>query len=142
MASIDILSLPHNNRKLNTDESKELFGKLYENWGFDGNYWEPSKSKNEIIFLMDKFITKNDEQMIIECILKHYNTFFTVDENYICYETKTLDFERDETFYTNKNCTWFIFISNDSYIAFGGKVLKTIKELFFNRREQINKYEL
>jgi hypothetical protein len=133
--------LPYN-RKLNEDESKEIRGQLHSIWNFDGGYWKHSENENEIIFLMEKYITEDDEKAIIEHIIEQDKRFFTVDEMGNDYETEIIRISRCETVYTNKKFEWIIYFSHECHVAFGGNfLLGFLRNLFSDRKEKINKYE-
>jgi hypothetical protein len=133
--------LPYN-RKLNEDESKEVREKLHSIWNFDGSYWEHSEDENEIIFLMRQYITEDDEKAIIEHIIEQDKRFFTVDEWSKDYETEIIEFNGNETVYTNKKFEWIIYFSHEWHIAFGGDfLLGFLRNLFSDKKEKFNKYE-
>jgi hypothetical protein len=137
----NVSPLPYN-RKLNKSESEKIRGELDNIWNFDGGYWEHSKDKDKIIFIMEKFMTQNDKNKIIEHIKKHDKMFFTVDEMDNDYETEILEINGCETVYTNIKFDWIIYISHEMYVAFGGKLLiGFLKELFSDRMGKVNKYE-
>lgn len=138
----NVLPLPHN-RKLSISESKEIYKGLKLNWNFEGFCWDHSRSKNEILFVMEKYLTDQDKDKIIDYILKYDKIFFEIDERKEDYETELLEINGCETIYTNFKFNWIIYISHEMYIAFGGELLLNyLKELFSDRIEKINKYEL
>jgi hypothetical protein len=137
----NVSPLPYN-RKLSKIESKEIREKLFSIWKFDGGYWEHSKDKNEVIFLMDKYITESDRTKIVEYISKHNRKYYTVDEMENDYETEIIEICGCETVYTNINFEWIIYISHEMYVAFSGVFLiRFLNDLFSDRMEKINIYE-
>jgi hypothetical protein len=139
----NVLPLPYN-RKLNKIESKDIYKKLNENWNFDGFSWDHSDNKNEIMFIMEKYLTEDEKNKIIEYIFKYDKIFFTIDEMENDYETEIIKIEPYgfDTIYTNLNFSWIIYSSHEGYIVFGGKLLLDyLKKLFSDKVEKINKYE-
>ncbi|MDR0321360.1 MAG: hypothetical protein LBI28_07635 [Treponema sp.] len=137
----EVSPLPYN-RKLSQNESKEIYKQLYNSWGFSGFTWNQSESKKEIIFLMEKHITDDEKNKIIEHIFKYDKRFFTISEMEDDYETEIIKIDLSETIYTNKNFDWIIYSSHENYITFGGIILLDfLKELFSDRKEKFNVYE-
>jgi hypothetical protein len=137
----NVSPLPYN-RKLSKSESERIRSELNNIWNFDGGYWEHSKDKDEIIFIMEKYMIENDKSKIIEHIKKCDKRFFTVDEMDNDYETEILKIDGCEIVYTNPKFDWIIYISHEMYIAFGGNLLiGFLQELLSDRMDRINKYE-
>ena len=134
-------------RRLKPEEKAQIRKQLFEKWNYDGDYWDPlvDNSPHPIVFVMKANLTDSDYDQIIAFIRANAKSrIFEVTEDGADAEIEFSLFHPDcyETMYFDPTFDWVVYGSHESTITFGGTpLIKFIEELFFDRREKLNKWE-
>ncbi len=134
-------------RRLKEDESQKVRQILFEQWNFQGDYWEPIEklSPKPTIFLMKDIITKKDYSLIMEEIKKQVKgNLLELTEDGSDSEIEFSLFHPDcyETIYCDRTFEWIVYGSHEGTLAFGGDgLLNFIRHLFNGRQDELNKWK-
>lgn len=132
-------------------EANEIISQINSRWEYyNDSYWfplmgeEPQSVTNKF-FIMKKHVLPYWNN-ICDYILKCNEHIYSYGESYydieFCTETSTIGGLNDEEWsYTDKNYTWFIYLSHEDTISFAGTIVPFIKELLIEEKEHWDRYE-